>query len=239
MTIVPSEAGLPGGPSNLPAAIAADFLATCGWVARIDVGFDGVILDANDVTRAILRVLGAGPAPTGRPVAEVLTPPDAARVAQMLAERPASCAVVLNLVDTSDEPHTLTGRLYSVADRVVVLAHEAIDADNRVQRELVLLNNELAVAWREVVQGKARLEAANAALEHALAELKNSHWHIRKVKDLLPICMECGRVKPGSHDWLDVVEYLRRNSGFLSHGYCPECAVKLYGEDAADPAAPD
>jgi len=42
--------------------------------------------------------------------------------------------------------------------------------------------------------------------------------------------MDCGRVQTGESDWESVVDYLKRNSLFLCHGYCPDCMVRIRRE---------
>jgi len=39
--------------------------------------------------------------------------------------------------------------------------------------------------------------------------------------------MGCGKVQANNSSWEDVVQYLKNNALFLSHGYCPECAKKV------------
>jgi SMC interacting uncharacterized protein involved in chromosome segregation len=85
------------------------------------------------------------------------------------------------------------------------------------------LNNELTVLARESARKSLELERARGDLQRSLDELNASHWHLRKIQEVLPICMDCGKVKTGAARWEDVVEYLKKNSLFLSHGYCPEC----------------
>jgi response regulator RpfG family c-di-GMP phosphodiesterase len=68
-----------------------------------------------------------------------------------------------------------------------------------------------------------RVARENDGLRAALAQLKNSHWHIPKAQEVLPICMECHKVWTSADGWSDLATFLRRNSSFLSHGYCPEC----------------
>jgi hypothetical protein len=73
------------------------------------------------------------------------------------------------------------------------------------------------------------LAQAKEELEKALAELNQSHWHLRKIQETLPICMFCGKVETGEAQWQEVVEYLKANSLFLSHGCCPDCAHLMGG----------
>lgn len=70
------------------------------------------------------------------------------------------------------------------------------------------------------------LEAAESAakLAQAIAELKENNWMLRRVAEVLPTCMYCGRVKAGEKGWETAIEYMKRNTTFLSHGSCPTCA---------------
>lgn len=75
-------------------------------------------------------------------------------------------------------------------------------------------------------------EAAESAarLARALEELKEHNWLLGKVAEVLPTCMYCGRVKAGESGWEEAIEYLKRNSTFLSHGCCPTCQPRMMGE---------
>ena len=59
------------------------------------------------------------------------------------------------------------------------------------------LNNQWALLVRENEKNVKALRKANEDLEKALAELNESHWHLRKIQETLPICMYCGKVKTG------------------------------------------
>jgi hypothetical protein len=84
------------------------------------------------------------------------------------------------------------------------------------------------VAAKQALETKTtELAASNAKLQETLDELHRTHWHLRKIAEVLPMCAECGRVKPGDGEWTSVVDYLRENSLFLSHGCCPACATEL------------
>lgn len=68
------------------------------------------------------------------------------------------------------------------------------------------------------------LRRANAELERALAEVK-------RLSGLLPICASCKRVRDDSGYWHRLEEYVRLHSDAdFTHGICPECMRRLYGE---------
>jgi PleD family two-component response regulator len=67
------------------------------------------------------------------------------------------------------------------------------------------------------------LEKKNAQLQEALANIKT-------LKGLLPICANCKKIRDDQGYWNQIEEYIERHSDALfSHGICPECADKLYG----------
>jgi heme-degrading monooxygenase HmoA len=89
------------------------------------------------------------------------------------------------------------------------------------------LNNRLAAEIRESARKGKELERVNQRLQETLHELDTMYWHLRKIQEVLPICLECGKVKTAEGTWQTLVEYLKANSRFLSHGYCPECYARI------------
>jgi hypothetical protein len=89
------------------------------------------------------------------------------------------------------------------------------------------LNNRLAVEIRESARKGKELERVNQRLQETLHELDTMYWHLRKIQEVLPICLECGKVKTAEGTWQTLVEYLKANSRFLSHGYCPKCYARI------------
>jgi CheY-like chemotaxis protein len=73
-------------------------------------------------------------------------------------------------------------------------------------------------------------------LERSLAarvgELEEMVERINQLKQLLPICMYCKKVRDDSDYWRDIDEYIHQQTGTdFSHGICPECmAAALSGE---------
>jgi hypothetical protein len=73
-------------------------------------------------------------------------------------------------------------------------------------------------------------------LERSLAarvgELEVMVERIHQLKQLLPICMYCKKVRDDSDYWREIDEYIHQQTGTdFSHGICPECmASALTGE---------
>ncbi|MDQ3725014.1 MAG: PAS domain S-box protein [Actinomycetota bacterium] len=75
---------------------------------------------------------------------------------------------------------------------------------------------------RELQAAKAELEETNRRLQATIEERDRSYWQLKRIAEVLPICMDCGDVRPEG-EWMDVVDYLKQNAMFLSHGLCPSC----------------
>jgi len=134
---------------------------------------------------------------------------------------------LLNLVDARRHPFSLQCRL-DVQPSGFVLVGEPLRMDEDALRDsLIQSNNEMAVLARENERKRKVIASMAAKLEATLQELTTSYWHIRKLQEVLPICMECGDVKSVETGWGDLVDFLKAHSAFFSHGYCPSCLPRV------------
>jgi ligand-binding sensor domain-containing protein len=79
------------------------------------------------------------------------------------------------------------------------------------------------VRWRT-----ARLASRARELEAAVAEALSS---AKVLRGLLPICAHCKKVRDDGGYWTRIEDYISRHSeADFSHGYCPDCVEKHYGE---------
>ena len=76
-------------------------------------------------------------------------------------------------------------------------------------------------------QVEAERDAQLKALNEALSE-------VRQLRDFLPICSYCKKVRDDENYWQQIDEYITRHTGVLfSHGLCPQCLdeqVRLIGK---------
>lgn len=77
---------------------------------------------------------------------------------------------------------------------------------------------------------KALLARDNERLLHILAHFEDSFWHLRKLQEVLPLCMDCGKVRDEDGRWTPLPKYLQRSAAFLSHGYCQDCERRALEE---------
>ncbi len=67
--------------------------------------------------------------------------------------------------------------------------------------------------------------------ERLIGELQKALENIKTLKGLLPICAECKKIRDDKGYWNQIEGYIERYSDALfSHGLCPECMDRLYGD---------
>lgn len=72
---------------------------------------------------------------------------------------------------------------------------------------------------------------ARAALEATVAELRAALAEVRVLRELLPMCASCRRIRDDEQQWSTLEVFLTRHAGVqITHGLCPDCLVRLYPE---------
>jgi hypothetical protein len=218
--------------TRLPPEIVASLLEDSRVLFVLRVSRGGEIISVN---RNLVRWSGlAEDDLVGRPITGILGSRDGERVQGCLAaDSPGlTGSPLLNFVASDSGVRTLRSRILADGEDRIILGEPDVEEDLEISEELLRLNNELSVLSRENSRRSRELEAARASLEATLAELETSHWHIRKIREHLPLCMECGKVKTGETEWATLLDYLRSNSILVSHGYCPTCAGAVMDGEA-------
>ena len=68
------------------------------------------------------------------------------------------------------------------------------------------------------------------------SDLRNAFSEIKRLKELLPICSYCKKIRDDNGYWHQIEVYIAENSDAqFSHGACPECAGKVMKEMARLP----
>ena len=90
------------------------------------------------------------------------------------------------------------------------------------------LNSELLV--RSILHGIERQQGI-VEREALVAGLKDALAKVRKLSGLLPICASCKKIRDDKGYWRQVEVYIKDHTDAeFTHGYCPECAAKLWKE---------
>jgi hypothetical protein len=80
------------------------------------------------------------------------------------------------------------------------------------------------------------LVQAAAERDRLIAELQDALAKVKLLSGLLPICASCKQIRDENGDWRPVESYISRHSeAQFTHGVCPECYQKLYGDYLSEP----
>jgi PAS domain S-box-containing protein len=67
--------------------------------------------------------------------------------------------------------------------------------------------------------------------EKLIGALQNALANIKTLRGLLPICASCKKIRDDLGYWSQIEAYVQAHSdAVFSHGICPDCARRLYGE---------
>jgi transposase len=145
---------------------------------------------------------------------------------------------LLTFTDGERFAFTLSCSVHRAGETFRLFGEQRIEQERRMNEELLALTDELALVSRE----RARLAAE---LEKTLADLRESHWLIRKIHEHLPVCVICHKVAAAPRDearWEPLATFLADNGLFMTHGYCPGCEsaalAALEGTVLPEPPAP-
>ncbi|MGE0866160.1 MAG: hypothetical protein AB7P34_19850 [Vicinamibacterales bacterium] len=110
-----------------------------------------------------------------------------------------------------------------LAADLVVLVFLNIIGIGAVRRRLIL-QQQVSASWRHEADAIERERQAHHRAEHARQQLQTLHG-------IIPICASCKQVRTDAGEWQQIERYVRDHSDAeFSHGVCPSCARRLYGE---------
>jgi len=73
-----------------------------------------------------------------------------------------------------------------------------------------------------------RVLALEQQLSTKVKDLEKALNEVRQLKELLPICMYCKRVRDDQDYWHQIESYIHTHTGAdFTHGICPDCFTKL------------
>jgi DNA-binding response OmpR family regulator len=89
-----------------------------------------------------------------------------------------------------------------------------------------------------LVKGKIDGSLLSRAIRYAIerqklhTQLEHSTREIRALRGFLPICAGCKKIRDDKGYWTQIEAYISEHSeAEFSHSICPECMVRLYGQD--------
>lgn len=87
--------------------------------------------------------------------------------------------------------------------------------------------NGAIIVSRDITAEK-KMELQQLSMIH---DLQQALEHIDTIKDFLPICASCKRIRDDDDCWLEVEDYFKHRDHLeFSHTICPECMQRMYPE---------
>lgn len=109
-----------------------------------------------------------------------------------------------------------------IADLVVIVFLNTIGV--LAVRRRSLLQHQVAESWQLEAEARDRERLAQHRAEDATQQLQALHG-------IIPICASCKHVRTDAGEWQQIERYVRDHSDAeFSHGVCPSCAHRLYGD---------
>jgi len=103
---------------------------------------------------------------------------------------------------------------------------------SNIRQRLRTKREEIKQANEEIrIEIKER-KLAQIEKDKMIVELKNALLEVKKLSGLLPICASCKKIRDDNGYWNQIESYITTHSeADFSHGICPECSEKLYGDE--------
>ena len=200
-----------------------DFVWQAETVHLLVLSPDATVARWNEAARR-----AHAPLTEGAPVGRLLTANSASLLLATMETARAGSAegVLLTFSDGERYAFTLSCRVRWAGGACLLFGEPLSHREKQVAEELMELSSELARITRERAKVAAELGAA-------LEALRESHWHVKKIQEFLPICAQCHRVPAGEEsqgEWRHLVSFLADNGLLMTHGYCPECEERAMAE---------
>ncbi len=88
-----------------------------------------------------------------------------------------------------------------------------------------------------LVKGQIDSRSLYRTVRHAverqqlILELQEALAEVKTLSGLLPICSACKKIRDDSGYWTQIEQYIeKRSDAQFTHGICPDCVGRLYGE---------
>ncbi|MCG8636095.1 MAG: PAS domain S-box protein [Desulfobacterales bacterium] len=83
-----------------------------------------------------------------------------------------------------------------------------------------------------IIHDISERKAIEAERESLILKLKKALEEIKTLKGIVPICSSCNKIRDDQGYWNRLEAYIEeRSHASFSHGICPDCSDKLYGEE--------
>ena len=102
---------------------------------------------------------------------------------------------------------------------------------NSLEQRVEVRTAELQQANERLKDEIAERKKAEAELEKTVDELQKALTEVKELRDFIPICSACKKIRDDAGYWQKIESYIQAHSGAqFTHSICPECTKKLYPE---------
>lgn len=120
---------------------------------------------------------------------------------------------------------------YVLEDRTRKLNHKLAWLNNNLEEEISERTRELNMANQQLrleIEDRLEVQAEN---EKLIEKLQDALDNVKELKDLLPICSNCKKIRDDTGYWNQLESYFHKFSDIsFTHAMCPECMEQLYGK---------
>ena len=113
---------------------------------------------------------------------------------------------------------------------------DLIEAFNTMGEELEQSRDTVQQTLEELGDARDKLEIRVKQRTH---ELEDAQDKVKVLSGFLPICCSCKKIRDDEGYWQQVEKFVQdRTNAQFTHGFCPDCVVKLYGSVLAGAKKP-
>ena len=191
--------------------VAEDHRSTLHFLRRIleSWGFEVTAVEDGE---AALEILRSDDAPPLAVIDRMMPKLDGLGVCSAVRERKNQPYIFLMLLTALTKTHEVMEGLEAGADGYL---NKPFDSEE----------------LRARIKAARRVVVLERTLRRRVDELQDALAHVRKLKQLLPICTYCKKVRDDRDYWRQIEEYIHTETGAdFSHGICPDCMARLKAE---------
>jgi PAS domain S-box-containing protein len=123
-----------------------------------------------------------------------------------------------------------TGESYKAYDWGIIRK----DGPKRIHESSISLMRDAQgerIGFRGVTRDVTEKKRAEEEREKLVRDLQKALSEVKTLKGIFPICASCKKIRDDKGYWNQVEVYIRdRSEAEFSHGICPDCMKKLYGD---------
>ena len=104
---------------------------------------------------------------------------------------------------------------------------DLIEAFNTMGEELEQTRNTIQQTMEDLSESRDKLEIR---VKERTCELEDALDKVKVLSGFLPICCSCKKIRDDEGYWQQVEKFVQdRTNARFTHGFCPDCVIKLYG----------